>query len=251
MTNIELKLSKEIKKLQTHHGRKKSTYYIIEGVRCCQEALLRLNSDNIVSIITTNEYDGELDNNKHHISNIREFKELSQTQNSQGIIVVAKKPTHHKINFKDDFLLVLDRIQDPGNMGTILRTAIAVGITEIALIKGCVDPYNPKSIRSGMGAQFILNFEYFDDLSTLCANKSIKDRKVWLTTPHEGVSCYDPEFNLQNSILVFGEEANGICDFTVGTKTMIPTLSDIESLNVAQAATVYLFEGLRQKVSKS
>ncbi|MDE4992466.1 TrmH family RNA methyltransferase, partial [Francisella tularensis] len=59
---------------------------------------------------------------------------------------------------------------------------------------------------------------------------------------------YAKEFKLANSILVFGEEANGIEEFSVGQKTMIPTLSDIESLNVAQAATIYLFEGLRQRL---
>lgn len=85
--------------------------------------------------------------------------------------------------------------------------------------------FNPKAIRAGMWAQFSLKFGYLENLAEL---KNI--------------------VKLQQRILVFEEEANGIQDFSVGEKTMIPTLSDIESLNVAQAATVYLFEGLRQKL---
>ena len=108
--------------------------------------------------------------------------------------------------------------------------------------------FNPKAIRAGMGAQFSLKFGYLENLAELKNIVKLQQHKIWLTTPHQGVSCYAKEFKLANSILVFGEEANGIQDFSVGEKTMIPTLSDIESLNVAQAATVYLFEGLRQKL---
>jgi TrmH family RNA methyltransferase len=179
----------------------------------------------------------------------KEFNELSQTQTPQGIIILAYRPDFVNLKFSDNLLLILDRIQDPGNMGTILRTAIAVGLTEVVLTKGSVDPFNPKAIRSGMGAQFSLNFNYFDDLKSINNHDILKDRQVWLTTPHDGISCYDMSFDMDNSVLVFGEEANGICDFSVGSKTMIPTLSDIESLNVAQAATVYLFESMRQKNS--
>ena len=143
---------------------------------------------------------------------------------------------------------MLDRIQDPGNIGTILRTAIAVGLKEIVLTNGTVDPFNPKAIRAGMGAQFSLTFSYIEDLKELKNISKLKNHQIWLTTPHEGISCYDDKFKLKDSILVFGEEANGIQDFSIGKKTMIPTLSDIESLNVAQAATIYLFEGLRQKL---
>ncbi|KEI35943.1 TrmH family RNA methyltransferase [Allofrancisella frigidaquae] len=249
MQTLTQKLQKEIKKLHSNQGRKKSQFYIIEGLRCCQEALVRLDKTQIAALILTRESDNEsYDIEQKFIVSEKEFTELSQTHNSQGIMLLAYKPEVKDLKFNDDFLLVLDRIQDPGNMGTILRTAIAVGLTEVALINGTVDPFNPKAIRAGMGAQFSLTFGYFESLKELCNHPQIKQRQIWLTTPHEGISCYDQSFKLNNSILVFGEEANGIVDFSLGQKTMIPTLSNIESLNVAQAATIYLFESLRQKL---
>ncbi|APD50486.1 TrmH family RNA methyltransferase [Francisella hispaniensis] len=249
MKNLSQKLYKEIKKLHSSQGRKKSPYYVIEGFRCAQEALKRLPQQQIIAILVTEKTDSPnytLD--KKYIITEKDFEALSQTQNPQGILILAEKPKLEELSFDDDFILVLDRIQDPGNIGTILRTAIAVGLKEIILINGTVDPFNPKAIRAGMGAQFSLNFSYLETLAELKNISKLQQRKIWLTTPHQGVSCYAKEFKLANSILVFGEEANGIADFSIGEKTMIPTLSDIESLNVAQAATIYLFEGLRQRL---
>lgn len=249
MKTITQKLQKEIKKLHTSQGRKKSPYYIIEGLRCCQEAMQRLPSSDIHTIIITENSDSSLyPINKKYIVSEKDISELSQTQNSQGIVILAYKRDFNDLKFDDDFILVLDRIQDPGNIGTILRTAIAVGLKEIVLTNGTVDPFNPKAIRAGMGAQFSLTFSYIEDLKEIKNISKLKNHQIWLTTPHEGISCYDDKFKLKDSILVFGEEANGIQDFSIGKKTMIPTLSDIESLNVAQAATIYLFEGLRQKL---
>ncbi|MED7787807.1 RNA methyltransferase [Francisella sp. 19X1-34] len=251
MRTLTQKLHKEIKKLHTSQGRKKSSYYVIEGLRCCQEAIQRLPSSDIHTIIVTEKSDSDsYPIDKKYIVSEKDISELSQTQNSQGVLILAYKKGFNNLTFNDDFILVLDRIQDPGNIGTILRTAIAVGLTEVVLVNGTVDPFNPKAIRAGMGAQFGLNFNYIDDLKELKNISKIKNHQIWLTTPHEGISCYDENFKLKNSVLILGEEANGIQDFSVGEKTMIPTLSDIESLNVAQAATIYLFEGLRQKLLK-
>ena len=99
-----------------------------------------------------------------------------------------------------------------------------------------------------MGAQFQISFQVYDDLATLIEANDIDHSQVWLTSPHEGVSCYDSNFVLEGSALVFGEEGNGIKDFTIGRKTMIPMPGDVESLNVAQAATIYLFEAVRRSI---
>ncbi|MBN3681644.1 RNA methyltransferase [Francisella tularensis subsp. holarctica] len=249
MKNLSQKLYKEIKKLHSSQGRKKSQYYVIEGLRCSQEALKRLPQQQIIAILVTEKADNpNCPLNKKYIITEKDFEALSQTQNPQGVLILAEKLKLEQLSFDDDFILVLDRIQDPGNIGTILRTAIAVGLKEVILINGTVDPFNPKAIMAGMGAQFSLKFGYITNLAELKNIAKLQQRKIWLTTPHQGVSCYAKEFKLANSILVFGEEANGIEDFSVGQKTMIPTLSDIESLNVAQAATIYLFEGLRQRL---
>ena len=88
------------------------------------------------------------------------FKDLIDTENTQGILGVIKfkdKKIEHNINDEDRFVLILDRIQDPGNMGTIIRTADAAGVDAIIALKGCVDIYNPKVIRSTMGSIFDMN----------------------------------------------------------------------------------------------
>ncbi|MCM8533976.1 MAG: RNA methyltransferase, partial [Lentisphaeraceae bacterium] len=105
--------------------------------------------------------------------------------------------------------------------------------------------FNPKVVRSAMGAHFKMTLSQIDDISTL--GELVKG-KVWLTTPRDGVSCYAEEFDLKCGALVFGEEGGGISDFASGEKVTIPMPGDAESLNVAQAATVFLFEGVRRKL---
>ena len=178
----------------------------------------------------------------------KEFNELSLTENAQGIFIVADRPVYSRPAYSDPFVLVLDGLQEPGNMGTILRTALSVGLREIILTKGTVDPFNPKAVRSGMGAQFRQTFSQFESLSEAAEELTKLGKKVWLTSPHDGISCYDDEFDLSDSALVLGEEGGGISDFSTGTPTMIPMPGGVESLNVAQAATIYLFEGVRRGI---
>ena len=158
------------------------------------------------------------------------------------MFIVEKTPILKPL-FVDPCILVLDGLQEPGNVGTILRTALAVGLKEVVLTRGTADPYNPKVVRSGMGAHFKLRICQVANLQEIKDNIS---GKLWLTTPRDGASCYDEEFELANGALVFGEEGNGIADFSLGTKVTIPMPGDAESLNVAQAATVFLFEGVRR-----
>ena len=142
--------------------------------------------------------------------------------------------------------MVLDGVSEPGNMGTILRTALAVGLKEVVITSGTVDPFNSKAIRSGMGAQFRLKFFQEKDLKSIAFK--FPQRKIWLTSPLAKKSIYSSEFDLSCSFLVFGEEGDGIKDFTHGERVMIPMPGDLESLNVAQAATLFLFEGVRRKI---
>jgi len=176
----------------------------------------------------------------------QQFESLSFTENSQGVMLVMDKSEYVDPKLSDPFLLVLDGLQEPGNMGTILRTALAVGLKEVVLTKGTVDPFNPKSIRAAMGAQFSLNFSIYKSLADLTCDERVVGRKVWLTTPHSGISCYDSSFSLKDSLVVMGEEGGGIQDFSNGEKVMIPMPGNSESLNVAQAATIFLFEGVRE-----
>ncbi|MDE5022751.1 RNA methyltransferase, partial [Francisella tularensis subsp. holarctica] len=89
----------------------------------------------------------------------------TQPQHPQGVFILADKLKLEPISYDDDFILVIVRIQDPGNIGTLLRTAIAVGLKEVILIHGTVDPFTPTAIMDGIGAQFCLKFVYITNLA--------------------------------------------------------------------------------------
>lgn len=247
--NLPKAYEKELIKYKTRQGRKKADFVVVEGQRCCSEVLksqkrairYMLSS----SVECSSVFEGPFP--KYTCSEMQ-FESLSFTENSQGVLLVVEKNSFTDLSFSDPFLLVLDGLQEPGNMGTILRTAQAVGLKEVVLTKGTVDPFNPKSIRAGMGAQFSLSFSTCNNVEELMEQPTLQDRKVWLTTPHSGLSCYSSEFNLKDSLLVFGEEGNGIQDFSTGQKVAIPMPGKVESLNVAQAVTIFLFEGVRQNL---
>ena len=241
-TSLPNTIVKELNKYRTRQGRKKADFCIIEGERCCFEALKAGAKVRYGIVSERRKADGlETDFPVYTIPD-NMFRDLSMTENSQGIFYVADLPAKSVASFVDPFLLVLDGLQEPGNMGTILRTALSVGLKEVVITKGTVDPFNPKAIRSGMGAQFKLIISIYNSMADLVDS----GKRVWLTTPHDGISCYSEDFELSNSIVVFGEEGNGISDFSTGEKTMIPMPGGTESLNVAQAATIYLFEGVRR-----
>ena len=245
--NLPKACEKELIKYKTRQGRKKANFVVVEGQRCCSE-VLKSQKRTIRYLLSSGDQlpEGITVDFPIYSCSEAQFESLSFTENSQGLMLVVEKEGFSPLSFSDPFLLVLDGLQEPGNVGTILRTAQAVGLKEVALTKGTVDPFNPKSIRAGMGAQFSMNFSYYNNIKDLVEESSLSERKVWLTTPHSGLSCYSSEFNLKDSILVFGEEGGGIQDFSTGQKVAIPMPGKVESLNVAQAVTIFLFEGVRQ-----
>lgn len=141
--------------------------------------------------------------------------------------------------------VVLEDIQDPGNLGTILRCAAASGVRDVLLSKGCVDVYSPKVLRAGMGAHFVLNIHEQVDLEAALAE--FKGRK--LVTYLEGSSSLYSQ-NLTGPVaLVFGNEGAGVSPALLAladARVRIPMPGHAESLNVAMAATVCLFERVRQ-----
>jgi len=177
----------------------------------------------------------------------REFKELSETETPQGIMAVFKRPELLAPQGAGvPFTLILDQVADPGNMGTILRTAWAVGLDSCWLVKGSADPYSPKAVRSGMGAQFALKLVQSDTLQdAVLAARRLGVSRVWCTMPGGGVSIFDKAFVCKGSALIIGNEANGISDPSVGEAVTIPMPGHAESLNAAQAATVFLVESIR------
>lgn len=178
-----------------------------------------------------------------------EFSRLAGTVNSQGILIVARRPDPIPLDapLTDPFVLALDRIGDPGNFGTILRTARAVGLHEVWIVKGTVDPFCDKALRSASGAQFALGLRCLNDLPDLAAAlKRHGVTRIYRTVPSGGNNLFFEEDAFRRSAILLGCEATGVAELDGSLALSIPMPGDAESLNVAQAATVVLFEHARR-----
>lgn len=197
------------------------------------------------------------------------FARVSDTKTPQGVMAVVKRQEYtmadilrvnsdERKNISDvhqtpgePHVLVLDNLQDPGNLGTIFRTAEAAGATGLLLSRDCVDIYNPKVIRSTMGAVFRLPFLYTDDLPG--AIGELKAAGIRVYAAHlEGENAYDKEDYRGGCAFLIGNEGNGLRDETVRCADClirIPMQGQTESLNAAVAAAVLMFEVGRQRRS--
>lgn len=156
-----------------------------------------------------------------------------------------------KLSFDDSYYsgdcLLLENIQDPGNLGTILRTAMACGVKNIFLSSGCVDVYNPKVLRSSQGVQLGLNIFMNHDLPAFI--KQYKG-KVIVTDPDAATSLYAATLSDSPIAWILGNEGSGIShalSLLATYKLKIPMLNTVESLNVAIAGSICLFEMMRQR----
>lgn len=250
--NEKIKYTKSLLKSK---NRMKESKFIIEGYRILTLAL-ECNVDiDYVFINEDFEMKNEhlkllrmLENNevKVYKTTNKNFKELVDTENTQGIIGVINfkgKNIEQSINSSQKFVLVLDRIQDPGNMGTIIRTADAAGVDAIIVLKGCVDIYNPKVIRSTMGSIFDMN------IIQCTQEEAIENLKA---NSFSIVSSYLDTDNFYNTVdynnkvaLVIGNEANGINDELISKSDIlvkIPIYGKAESLNAAISSAILMYE---------
>lgn len=247
-------LFKYTKKLKERKHRAKENKYIIEGFRLVQEAFKA--KCNIEYIIVNEGGKGKLeeylsqymDNVKIYEMRNELFFQLTSTENTQGIIAVSN--INNSIsNINGDFYLLCDKVQDPGNLGTIIRTAHAAGVNAIILTKGTVDIYNDKTIRSTMGSIFYMPIIYDNDLSLL---KKLKGDGFALvaTSLEESKNFFDEDLS-GKVILSVGNEGNGISEeiFELADKKVkIPMPGGAESLNVGVATSIILFEKVRQSL---
>ena len=201
------------------------------------------------------------------------FSYVSDTKNPQGILAIVKRleytmedvlgknaskceeksgekeknPENHQIRVPH--VIVLDNLQDPGNLGTIFRTAEAAGATGILLSSDSVDVYNPKVIRSTMGSVFRVPFFYTDDLEQTVLD--LKARGIRVFAAHlAGKNNYEQEDYTGNTAFLIGNEGNGLTEKLsdmADTWVKIPMEGKVESLNAAIAASILMFETARQR----
>lgn len=183
------------------------------------------------------------------------FSRVSDTKTPQGILCVVRQKTYDlgKIfEIKNPHFIVLDNLQDPGNLGTIVRTAEGAGVDAVFLSKESVDIYNPKTIRSTMGSIYRMPVIYVEDLPELL--KSLKNQGILSYAAHlEGKNSYDMENYQTGTAILIGNEGNGLREEVANAADIwvkIPMQGQVESLNAAVAATVFMFEVARQRRKK-
>ncbi len=257
ISSISNQQVKEITKLQKQPKyRKASSLFIAEGFKMLKEA-----AENGCLVKT---YISEFVLEKKHESlewlckefpyetvSDQVFRQLSGTVTTQGILGIVKQPSYSITDILDDkkhIWLLLDDIRDPGNLGTIMRTAEGAGMSAVIMGKGTAALFNPKTVRSTMGAIFRMPFVYVDDITEII--KQIKDNGYSVYgTAMKGSITYDMADYTKGAGIVIGNEANGIQDSVLECITgsiNIPMDGKLESLNAAVAAAVVMYEAARQ-----
>lgn len=259
ISSKENEIIKNIKKLKEKKYRDLNNEYIIEGIKIIQEAIQE--NAKIKQIIICDDCEKNSNISQEMMYEIAKyeciyvtnkiFTSLTDVKNPQGIMAIVEKNSskEEKIDYNQDIIVALDDIQDPGNLGTILRTVDSIGINQILVSKGTADSYNPKVVRSTMGAIFRVKIIECEDLEKTL--KEIKKHKfeILVTSLQTENSIYDIKYN--KKVIVIGNEANGVeekIQNMADVKVKIPMLGKTESLNASVATGIILYEYVRQKI---
>ncbi|MFN8575323.1 MAG: RNA methyltransferase [Candidatus Sericytochromatia bacterium] len=248
ITSKDNKLIKLVKKLHQRKERKDNNLFIIEGEKLIKEALKeKLNIKYLfLKSKSTNNFNIPQNTEIFEIpENLMEY--ISTTDSAPPFLAIAEIQ-ETKINNikKSNLILVVSELQDPGNFGTIIRTAEATGVNYIIATKGTVDLYNPKVVRSSMGSIFRQKIIYVDKILDII--NDLQDFQIVMTTPYSDNNFYDIDYK-DKTIIFMGNEGQGLSKELLnkykGVK--IPMMGNVESLNTSIATSIILYEVLRQR----
>lgn len=195
----------------------------------------------------------QFSNIKINVLTEKVFNKIKNTENSQGIIAKVDFSISNNIdkliNNNNNLILLLDSINDPGNLGTIIRMSEACGINDVILTNNCTDVYSPKVLRSCMGSSFRINIYEIEDAINIINQLKNNNYTIYSTKMNTNTNYYDINYKNNKSVIVFGNEANGISEEILNIsdkKIKIPMKGQIESLNVAMSASIICYEVFRQ-----
>ena len=257
ISSKENDLIKHIKKLKDKKYRDISNQYIVEGIKLVSEAIqenanikeIVLCEDCEKSEIIPKDLMYEIAKKECIYVTEKIFKFITEVQAPQGILAVIERDNdNNKINYDVDIIVAIDDIQDPGNLGTILRTVDSIGVTQILVSKGTVDAYNSKVVRSTMGAIFRIKIIECEDLEKTLKEVKKHDFKVVVSSLQTENNIYSIDYN--KKVIVIGNEANGVepqIQDLADEKIKIPMFGKTESLNASVATGIILYEYVRQK----
>ncbi|KGK86894.1 rRNA methyltransferase [Desulfosporosinus sp. HMP52] len=251
---------KYVASLQRRKAREESNAYVIEGWRFVEEGVRR--NAPLIKVFVCLDYEAL---EWRHIRtklvergipyeevDPRVLRKMSATEEPQGILALVRQTTYSWSDLHIDsktVVLVVDGIQDPGNLGTILRTALAAGVSNVCLTPGTVDLYNPKVLRSTMGAIFslvLLPGQSPEDILSFCRNQNLNV----LMGDVQGTPIYQAKLADGPLAIIVGNEGKGPSQsFREADiqRITIPMAQEVESLNVAMATGILLYEVVRQR----
>ncbi|MEF9934182.1 TrmH family RNA methyltransferase [Clostridium sp.] len=256
MISKDNKLVKKALKLKQKKYRESENLFIAEGIRFVECAIENNSLEYILyssKLYSTSGYERVLDSGVDTYE-IEEsvLESICDTVNPQGVIGVCRKSLYEVEDALGNLVAIIDGVQDPGNMGTIIRTCDAAGVSGIVILKGTVDIYNPKVLRSTMGSIFHMPIVHIDSLLSIKSRLDEKNYNILATSLEAKSSLYDYDFS-NNTAFILGNEANGVSSesFSLATDLIIiPMEGSAESLNVGVANGVIVYEALRQKISR-
>jgi len=257
ITSPHNEIFKNLKRLvMSAKYRRQTGQSLLEGVHLCEGYLQQIGQPQLVIYTDLAAENREVTKILEGVGSTRmvllgeaNFRAISSVDNGIGIAFVIDTPSPDRPETIKSSTLLLEDIQDPGNLGTILRTAAAAGVKQVFLSSGSASAWSPKTLRSGMGAHFTLNIYENIDLVNLITNSKVP---VVATSLDATKTIYEQD--LSGPIAwIFGNEGAGVSEKLLSLKVeklIIPQNPEVESLNVAASAAICLFEQLRQSSIK-
>ena len=262
ITSVNNQRVKDVANLKQKKYRTETGAFFAEGLRAVIEAVqfadlselffIKTEENKLTEIIKTAEEKGV----RLYCVDEKVMAKLSDTKTPQGVLALIKMPEDslQKLNpgtssDNNAPVIILDRVQDPGNLGTIIRTADAVGALGMILLEGCVDAFSPKVVRASMGSLFhlpVIQDVFPEEALTWCYRHGYEPAATALKNAQ---NMYKADLS-KKMAFIFGNEANGVAEelqAAAETRLFIPMAGQAESMNVAMAAGIILFEGLRQR----
>lgn len=243
--------------MQKAKERRKDGIFVVEGPKMFEEA----PADRIYKVYLTQSFldkhredsiHGKLLETGYELVSEEVLAKMSDTQTPQGILCLVKWPQYQLEELllrRGGVFVVLEDLQDPGNLGTIIRTGEGAGIAGVIMTRETVDIFNPKTIRATMGSIYRVPFVYVQDIAETVAK--LKTAGITVYAAHlKGEQHYDAFDYTGGSAFLIGNEGNGLKEQTANladTYVKIPMAGQVESLNAAIATTLFMYEAARQR----
>jgi len=260
ITSNKNNIVKKVKALSNRKERTEMGLFFVEGLRIVEEAFSAYGNE-LEIVLSESFYHSNTESSitkllekyccKAYVVTDKLFKDIADTITPQGVLAIVpiQKRLLEDLLTEQGLYVVLDGIRDPGNMGTIIRTADAAGFTGIIIAPGCVDPYNPKTLRATMGSVFHIPLCIVEDIDITYNMLKKSGVQIYASSLDTETNLYSADMK-KGTALVIGSEADGISIASQKAADLllkVPMPGRSESLNAAVAAGIMIYEAVRQR----